>query len=260
MARNIRITRSLAIVRLQRQLERDSFPRIQMGLIVALTGAAGWLCSFLLLHTGIHSMAWRYPLALGGAYVAFLFLLWVWLRTSASDYADLPDLTDLVPRDAGGPLPSMVSGGGGDFGGGGASGSFGGSALDAPTLDAPSDSGVLSSIGDAASSSFDADELAIPLIAIALAIGLALASLYVVYLAPALFAEMLFDGVLSYTLYRRLRTADSSHWLGTAFRRTVLPFGLTAVFLMAVGAALGAYAPGAHSLGEAIHYQAPNES
>lgn len=284
MARNIRITRSLAIVRLQRQLERKSYPRLQMGFIVALTGAAGWLCSFLLLHTGIHSMALRYPLALGGAYVAFLFLLWVWLRTSASDYADLTDPTDLKPRDSGGPLvwrrisasdyadlpdlmprdsgntlPSMASGGGGDFGGGGASGSFGGATLKEAVEDAPSTPEVLSAVGDAAGSSFDADELAIPLIAIALAVGLALASLYVVYLAPALFAELLFDGVLSYTLYRRLRTADSQHWLGTAFRRTVLPFGLTAVFLMAVGAALGAFAPGAHSLSEALHYQAPNE-
>lgn len=258
MARNIRITRSLAIVRLQRQLERKSYPRLQMGFIVALTGAAGWLCSFLLLHTGVNSMALRYPLALGGAYVAFLFLLWVWLRTSASDYADLPDLTDLVPRGSGGPLPSMASGGGGDFGGGGASGSFGGPTWDDAAMEAPSEPGVLSAVGDAAGSSFDADELAIPLIAIALAVGLALASLYVVYLAPALFAELLFDGVLSYTLYRRLRTADSQHWLGTAFRRTVLPFGLTAVFLVAVGAALGAYAPGAHSLSEAFHYQAPN--
>lgn len=49
---------------------------------------------------------------------------------------------------------------------------------------------------------------------------------------------------------------DCSHWLGTAFRCTVLPFALTALFLMAVGAALGAYAPGAHSLGEALHYTA----
>ena len=39
-----------AIVRLQRQLEQDTYPRIQMGLIVALTGAAGWVVSVLLLY------------------------------------------------------------------------------------------------------------------------------------------------------------------------------------------------------------------
>ena len=95
--------------------------------------------------------------------------------------------------------------------------------------------------------------MAIPLLAIGLAIGLAFASLYVVYLAPALFAELLFDGVLSYTLYRRLRNTDSSHWLSTAFRRTVLPFALTAVFVALVGAGLAAYAPGAQTLGQALH-------
>ncbi|APW44896.1 hypothetical protein RS694_14840 [Rhodoferax saidenbachensis] len=222
-----------------------------MGLIVALTGAAGWLCSFLLLHAGFGSMVVRYPLALCGAYVFFLFLLWLWLRTRAEDYVDLPDPVqgvDLFSGSPGAPAPSISSGGGGDFAGGGASGSF-----DDVGVGPISEPGVLSSIGDAAGSGLDADELAIPIIAVVLAIGLALASLYVVYLAPALFAELLFDGVLSYTLYRRLRHADSDHWLGTAFRRTVVPFALTAVFLMAVGAAMSVYAPGAHSMGEALH-------
>lgn len=250
-ARPIRLTRSLAIIRVQRQLEQDAYPRLQMGLIVALTGAAGWLMSALLLALGMDQMALRYPAALGGAYLVFLGLLWLWLRTQAQDYDLLPDVVDMaLPRgghcsagDA--PLPS---GGGGDFAGGGASGHF-----DAPAALPADEPGVLSSVGEAVGSVGDADEWAIPLLAIALAIGLAFASLYVVYLAPVLFAELLFDGVLSYTLYRRLRHADSSHWLSTAFRRTVLPFALTAVFVALVGAGLAAYAPGAHTLGQALH-------
>ncbi|MCE2945730.1 MAG: hypothetical protein LXA50_01510 [Betaproteobacteria bacterium] len=67
-----------------------------------------------------------------------------------------------------------------------------------------------------------------------------------------LFAELLFDGALSYTLYRNLRGADQAHWLSTAFRRTVLPFCLTAVFLAAVGYCLHLYAPAARTLGEAL--------
>jgi len=254
MPRHIRLTRSLAIVRLQRQLEHGAYPRMQMGLIVALTGAAGWLGSAMLLHLGVDQMALRYPLALGGAYLVFLGLLWLWLRTQAQDYQDLPDLVDVdLPYSSDGgldtvPLPRMHGGGGGDFAGGGASGSF--DTAQALPADEP---GVLSSVGDAVGSVGDADEFAIPLLAILLAIGLALASLYVVYMAPALFAELLFDGALSYTLYRRLRRADSNHWLGTAFRRTVLPFALTAVFLTLVGAGLAAYAPGTHTLGQALH-------
>lgn len=252
------LTRSLVVLRLQRQLEAGSWPRLQMSLIVALTGAAGLLFSFLLLRAGFDSMALRYPLALAGAYGVFLFLLWLWLRTKASDYGDVPDPTGFLPGSGGGspgdaPLP-MHSGGGGDFGGGGASGSFDGPAgAWADASPAPSTSVELPSIGDAAGSAFDADELAIPLVAIALAVGLALASLYVVYVAPALFAELLLDGALSYTLYRRLRAGDDSrHWFTTALRRTALPFALTGVFLAVVGMALAVYAPGARSIGEVL--------
>ncbi len=250
-ARPIRLTRSMAIIRVQRQLEQDAYPRLQMGLIVALTGAAGWLLSALLLALGMDQMALRYPAALGGAYLVFLGLLWLWLRTQAQDYDLLPDVVDMaLPRGSHcgtGDVP-LTSGGSGDFAGGGASGHF-----DAPTALPADEPGVLSAVGDAVGSVGDADEFAIPLLAIALAIGLAFASLYVVYLAPALFAELLFDGVLSYTLYRRLRHTDSRHWLSTAFRRTVLPFALTAVLVALVGAGLTAYAPGAHTLGQALH-------
>jgi hypothetical protein len=100
----------------------------------------------------------------------------------------------------------------------------------------------------------DADELAIPLVAIALAVGIAIASLYVVYIAPVLFAEVLVDGALSYVLFRHLRGQDPRHWLSSTFRRTALPFAATAVFLVAVGAGMSAYAPGAKSVGQVMEY------
>jgi hypothetical protein len=34
----------------------------------------------------------------------------------------------------------------------------------------------------------------------------------------------------------------------------VLPFGLTALFLVAVGAGMAAYAPGARFIGEVLHH------
>jgi len=100
----------------------------------------------------------------------------------------------------------------------------------------------------------DADELAIPLLVIVFAAGLALASLYVVYVAPMLFAELLVDGALSYALYRRIKATDSPHWVESAVRRTALPFVLTAVFVSATGAAMAAYAPGAHSIGQVVQH------
>ncbi len=253
-AHRLRLTRSHAVLRVRRQLEETSYPRLQMALIVALTGGAGLLASFVMLNTGLDSMALRYPLALGLAYLCFLVMLWLWLRTSARDYVDIPDLSGIgalpLPTPGGG-LPGFAGGGGGDFAGGGASGSF-----DAPgaaqLAGAESGESLFAPLGKASSSAFDADELAIPLIVVALVLGLALASFYVVYLAPGLFAELLFDGALSLTLYRHLRHQERSHWLGTAVRKTALPFAITAVSLAAVGAGLAWYAPGARTMGEAI--------
>ena len=74
--------------------------------------------------------------------------------------------------------------------------------------------------------------------------------LFVVYSAPLLFAELLVDGVLAATLYRRLRGIEPRHWLETAVRRTFLPFLLTACFTGAAGWTMAMYAPGANSIGK----------
>ena len=242
MPRRLHFTRSHAILRIKHRLEQDSFPRIQMSLIVGLTGAAGLLFSFTMLQLGVTSMALRYPLALLMAYGVFLLLLWLWLRTKAEDYVDIPDFSGSGSSGSGDYTPAF-EGGGGHFGGGGASGSF--------DMPAGSDSSPLS---DAVGAVGDADELAIPLLVIVFAVGLALASLYVVYVAPMLFAELLVDGALSYVLYRRIKATDSPHWVESAVRRTALPFALTAVFVSATGAAMAAYAPGAHSIGQVVQH------
>lgn len=250
------------VLRLRQDLENHSWPRTQMSLLVSLTGGAGLLASFLLLHAGMNSMMLRYPLALLVAYGFFLLLLWLWLRTKAEDWTDVPDPGIDLPLPSGGGSPAWTSGGGGHFGGGGASGNF-----DAPmpvqTL-APRGSGSLKtdlsqdatdgwgSVGDVA----DADEWAIPLLVVALGIGLALSSLYVIYSAPTLLAELLLDGALAATLYRRLRGIETRHWVSTALRRTVLPFAVTAAVLSAVGWGLHSLAPGARSVGDAIRLHA----
>jgi hypothetical protein len=216
-----------------------------MALLVGLTGAAGLLASFLLLQAGLQTMWLRYPLALGAAYLVFLALLWLWLRTSALDYVDAPGgLGDAGVAPGGATLPSPIADGGGDFAGGGASASF----------EAP-DTGT-NPLSDGLGPLADADDVAIPLIVVTLAIGLALSSLYVVYAAPVLFAELLLDGALAATLYRRLRGLESRHWIETAVRRTAGPFLLTALFLLLCGAAMQWYAPQAHSLGGVLQHAA----
>jgi hypothetical protein len=224
-----------------------------MMLLVGLTGGFGLLASFGMLQFGLESMAVRYPLALAAAYGFFILLLWLWLRTRAEDYTDIPDPSGLVPSPGGeSTSPTFESGGGGDFSGGGASGSF-----DVQSLAASDASPEPSSLIKEAAGGLDgADELAIPLAVIVLAVGLALASLYVVYIAPVLFAELLVDGALTYALVRHLRQDDRPLWFETAVRRTVWPFAITAVFLVIVGAAMSAYAPTAKSIGQVIEHAA----
>lgn len=252
---NLGHLRSLAIERVKKRLMQESFPRLQMTLIVALTGGVGLMSSFVMLQLGVETMAIRYPLALAVAYLFFLLFMWLWLRTKAQDYLDIPDWTHSFP----GPktssrLPDFKSGGGGDFSGGGATGSFNGGATSLPS-DASS---PLGSVGDSLGAVAEADDLAIPLLAITLvisaAIGLALACFYLVYLAPILFAEVLVDGALSYALVRHLRGQSPQHWLSSTLRHTALPFAATALFLVAVGAAMAAYAPNATSVGEVIQH------
>jgi hypothetical protein len=68
--------------------------------------------------------------------------------------------------------------------------------------------------------------------------------------APALFAELLLDGILVGQLYRRLRRFDGRHWLETALRRTALPFLATGILLAIAGFAMQRFAPAARSIGE----------
>jgi hypothetical protein len=111
-------------------------------------------------------------------------------------------------------------------------------------------------VGDALGTVAEAEQFAIPLF-IALLIGAMVFSsflmlYYMVYSAPALFAELLVDGALSASLYHRLRGLETRHWLETAFRHTALPFALAAAIISASGWAMSVYAPEAHSLGDVI--------
>ncbi len=197
-----------------------------MMLIVALTGLGGFLASFAMLRLGVQSMALRYPLAVGAAYLVFLLLLWLWLRTKRDDY----DIDD----------PGIDLGRGPSGGSSGEGGPSSGS----------SGSGDSSGLGDVAEALGGADELALPLIALALAAALLFAGGWIVYSAPLLFAELLVDGVLAASLYRRLKGAEPRHWLETAFRRTVWPFAATALLFCIAGLTLHHLAPEARSIGD----------
>jgi len=216
-------SRQQLVDRIRHQLERRGYPRLQMLLLVSLTGGAGFLASYALLHAGLETLSWRYGLSVAIAYVFFLLLLWLWLRTDAGDSVDLGQaMVDIATH-----YPHASS---------------------EPLVELPG----LPKIGSLA----DADELAIPLgvlfAVVTIVVTVLAASFSIVYSAPILFAELLVDGVLAATLYRRLRRLDSRHWLQSAVRRTFVPFAITALLMMAAGWGLSSYAPTARSLGEVL--------
>ena len=234
------ISRRSNVSDVRRAIERDQYPRIQMLVIVLLTGVAGFVASASMLHFGLTVMALRYLLALCVAYLMFLFIVWVWLRWRADNL----DGVDLGVCDATAPSGPAYSGGGGTFDGGGASGDY----MPSSGVDnlADSASGALDGVD------VDVGDAAIPLAVVALMAGVGFCALFVVYSAPVLFAELLVDGLLSASLYRRLRGIDRHHWLQTALRRTALPFIFAAISVSAIGACLSWYTPAAQSIGEAI--------
>lgn len=245
-------SRRREIHRVRWSMERDDYPRIQMFLLVGFAGLVGFFTSLLLLRFGLSAMWMRYPLAFVAMYAAFLLLLWLWLRTRIQDYGDAVDILNILPTPDATNTTADASAdfggfGGGMGGGGGASGSF--DASESLSL-ASADSSV--SAGDMVEATTEAGEIAIPIILLVVAGALFFFLFFLVYSAPLLFAELLVDGALAVSLYRRLRGVESPHWLHTAIRKTFWPFFATAIVFAGSGWGLSLYAPKAHSIGDVI--------
>ena len=259
--------RERAIEMVKRQLLRRSRPRLQMFLILSVTGAAGFLLSFALLHVGITRMWLRYPVVILLAYCIFLLILRFWLfshsrmRRTNMD-SSTPDIDasvlDLIPTDG---LSSAAEafkfGGGGDFGGGGAGGSWTESLSSMAEAPQGSGGGILSG-GGGSSLDFDLDldEGWLIILALVAIFGGLIASLYVVYIAPALLAEILADGLLMTGLYKRMKGAEQAkgagqiNWLRTAVRKTLLPALVVALFFSIGGYLFQRAVPTARSIGD----------
>lgn len=221
------LPRERLIEKARERLLRKGLPRVQMLILVALTGAAGFLSAYFLLHLGLDSMALRYPLAVAASYGVFLLLLRVWLEFqrqgwgTLADSADLLELGDLVPH-GGASNPVVSSTGGGSSG------------FDLPSVDLD-DSGCL------------------VLLALLLITGVILGTtVWVVWTAPVLLAEVLVDGLVMAALYRRLKRAGGpSHWLLGAVRRTWVSALLSALLFSVAGGLLHRAVPEARSIGDA---------
>jgi hypothetical protein len=262
--------RRRAIDRVRWQLTHDGWPRLLVSFLLALTGMAGFLVSTVLLHLGVTMMAVRYPLAVLSAYCVFLLLLRLWLalrrRTESHDDL-LHDIGDglshafdvgvRVTGDRATPAPTF--GGGADFGGAGAGGSWSDAAAGIMPNSIPgggcSGGGSSSSMDWVPDLGLDVDLdlgegcfwIIVPIVAI---VGVFVAMFYVVYIAPVFLAEILVDALLLAGLYKRLKGVEPRHWLRSAVRRTLLPALVATALFIAAGYLMGRVAPEARSIGE----------
>ena len=233
--------RSRSAIDIEAVKRRLIWPRLQVSLILSLTALAAFLASVVMLNAGVHSMGIRYTVATAFAYGVFLLLLKVWISAQTLSDPDVPidgSIPDLGYFDA-----PAVDGGvaAGDFGGGGSGGSWG-----------PADTSATSeSLADVSAGSWDLDldELALIVLAVVVAVGGLFAVFYVVYVAPALLAEILIDGVLAGGLYRTVRRAEPQHWLRTALRKTAVPAVLAVTLFGTSGFLLQRAVPEARTLG-----------
>lgn len=230
-----------------------------MTLGVVVAGISGLLTSFVALHLGITRMAVRYPLAVAVAYAVFLGYLWIWLRMHGLRIrSDAHNALDISPSDldvVSLPFRSDSTAAFGGFGkGGGFSGSGGGSEWgNAGASNAPIRAAAIAHTGEKSGGGGGIDfgdgawVLLVAGIAAALVVG---AAIYVIYIAPVLFAEILLDTALAAGLYHRLRGVDARSWWRSAVRRTILPAVASAVIVAIAGAVMQSVYPEASSIGK----------
>lgn len=240
------MTRGSEVARARRQLQHHGWPRLQMALIVLLTGGAGFLASYLLRLAGLDSMLLRYPLAVLLAYGVFLLLMWIWIRWRWDAVVD--GVADVASSGGGGSPPRSGpawGGSGGHSGGGGASASW----AEAPAASVmDSDAPALLEVADS--------EAGLPLLVVlgivAIAASVLLASAWVVWSAPVLMAELLVDAAIVGGLYRRMQGMGAQGWWRLCLSHTIWPLLGLLVFFAALGWLAQELAPGAVNLMQVV--------
>lgn len=240
--------------------------RFHMSLILLTTVCSGFLATRLLLALHLDNVLLRYPLAVIFAYLVFFVSVKLWLKYVASAptvqtvHDNSPDLLDVLPD-----LPltgpgngGVFRGGGGGFDGGGASGGFG----DANAALADSSAGLIpdgvdsggigdalgETVGDAAASALG-DEVGVAAVIVFAALAAIMAvvvgaGVYLVYEAPFILSEAAFEFVLAAGLMRGTRRIDSNDWVGSVFKTTAIPFGLTLALALLAGYLMHRWFPG----------------
>lgn len=227
--------------------------------IGSLVLAVMWAASHLQMRMGSDSLALRYLVTLGVGYLVYLLVLRSWaaaLINRSSSHVDFggyipspgsrSDVSGEALRDG---CP-MQSGGGGDFGGGGASGDFSGTADSDGAI-----GGLASNALEVAAGADEGAVVVIPVVAIFL-IGCALVfgagSLLLLYFGWEALLTVAVELAFSYVSARTAVRVVREGWLSAAVRLTWKPL-LGALFCaVLLGASIDYLIPAAHSLPQAI--------
>jgi hypothetical protein len=243
----------------ERQLRQRHWLWLHGWCIGTLVLAVMWAASHLQMRMGSESLALRYLVTLGVGYLVYLLVLRSWAATLINRNSSHVDFGGDIPIPGSWPDASsgalrggnpMQSGGGGDFGGGGASGDFSGP-VETDGVMGELASGAL----EAAAGADEGAVVVIPVVAIFL-IGCALVfgagSLLLLYFGWEALLTVAVELAFSYVSARAAVRVVREGWLSAAVRLTWKPL-LGAVFCaVLLGATIDYLIPTAHSLPQAI--------
>ncbi len=231
--------RERAIQRLAAYIERRGQSRFLMLIFTAGATLSGVLASMCLHAAGMDSMAIRFPLSVGIAYLMFLLELSFFVshhRATRKNFVD--DSFPLFTSDLSG-FPQSIQ--------------IGGGRSPATLSEKPSGGGF--DIGG-----INGDGIIVILLIIAAIVTTIAANLFMIYQAPVLLAEVLVDGVLFFDIARRMNRMSTQHWVSGAMRRTFFPILIVAVCFSVIGIGLQSISPKATTMAEAFrvtHASAP---
>jgi hypothetical protein len=253
--------------------------RFHMSLILLTTVCSGLLATRVMLVFHLENVMLRYPVAVVFAYLVFFISVKLWLKyiapspiplkaqgKSSDILGVLPDVPISGSSGVSSSVGEILTGGGGEFGGGGATDSFGeissavtesGSSVLSGGID--TGGGIGDAVGDVAGDAVSAlgDEGGVGVVVVVAILAAIMsvcigAGVYLVYEAPFILSEAAFQFILAAGLIRGTRRIKSADWIGSVFKTTSIPFAVTLALAFLAGYLMHHYFPGVTRISELI--------
>jgi hypothetical protein len=243
----------------RQRIVRQYMVRFHMSLLLAGTVASGVVCSKLLLKAGLHSVLFRYPLTVLGAYLVFTGLARLWVAyvlidavagkghsffsggSSSSSGIDLSG--------------NLLPGGGSSSGSGGASASdvWDSSTSQLVATSSPSGGGGSGFHFPSIDLGFDFDDgFWILLVLGLLILVIACSGGYLIWAAPEILPDLALSTLLSSCLTGAAKRAEAQGWMVSVLRATFVPLLLILGVTTTLAVVVHQHCPGADKLATAL--------